>query len=340
VAFDAVMSRVTTLIDAASRSDIGRHTPTTSPSNPRTEKQAEEKETEMSPTAPSMSVATLVRPDSAMAELDARAESDAMAELEAMAEGKDVTEEIASKAALFLAGNAPPAAKFSLWAEETIRALRRTGLGDDIVGPVSRGLRRGTDLETLLLEAFAGLAPAPPAPRRAGSLLVVVGAADEARYLARAVAVEIGTDPDDVALASLDADRGTVAADRLVRTAVEGAERAPGWRRSQPAVVVVEVPLTSEARPWARHVIASLRPTAVWGVVASTCKSEDIASWASDLGGLDALALENLGTTVSPGTALGVGVPVARLDGRVATAQGWCDAVVGALTSVDLADLP
>ncbi len=114
----------------------------------------------------------------------------------------------------------------------------------------------------------------------------------------------------------------------LVRSAEDAAELAPGWRRLGPAVVVIDAPVTGPERSWATHLIAALRPTAVWGVVDATAKAEDIAAWAEALGGIDALALENLEATVSPASALGVGIPVARIDGQPATAARWVAAIV------------
>ncbi|HXQ76175.1 MAG TPA: hypothetical protein VN791_06730, partial [Acidimicrobiales bacterium] len=192
-------------------------------------------------------------------------------------------------------------------------ALRRTGLDGRLVASVAEGLRQGAGLEALLLEAFASLVPAPPVPRRAGSLLVVVGAGVPARRLAAAVAADIGTDPAEVPFASRDdAAHAVVTGRLLVRSAEDAAELAPGWRRSRAAVVVIDAPVTGPERSWATHLIAALRPTAVWGVVDATAKAEDVAAWAEALGGIDALALENLEATVSPASALGVGIPVAR----------------------------
>ncbi len=88
-------------------------------------------------------------------------------------------------------------------------------------------------------------------------------------------------------------------------------------------MVVVEAAVTNGGRSWATHLIAALRPTAVWGVVDSTSKTEDVAAWAEALGGLDALALENTDATVSPAAALGAGIAVARIDGQPATAARW-----------------
>ncbi len=91
---------------------------------------------------------------------------------------------------------------------------------------------------------------------------------------------------------------------------------------------MVDAAVTGTDRSWATHLIAALRPTAVWGVVDATAKTEDIAAWAEDLGGVDALALEHLDATVSPAAVLGLGTPVARIDGQPATAARWVATVV------------
>jgi len=217
--------------------------------------------------------------------------------------------------------------------EAVALSLGRTGLDPSVVGPVTEGLRHGAGLEALLLHALGSLPPAPAVPRRAGSLLVVVGAGAPARRLAAALAGEIGIDPTEVPFASRDGGASALVTGRLlVRSAEDAAELAPGWRRSRPAVVVVDAAVTGSPRSWATHLIASLRPTAVWGVVESTAKTEDIHAWAEALGGIDALALENLEATVSPASALAVGIPVARIDGQPATAARWVAAIVDRTT--------
>jgi len=231
---------------------------------------------------------------------------------------------LASEAAMFLAASGPGAG------DSPVSALRRAGLGEAVVGSVAEGLRRGGELETLLLEAMGRLVSAPPLPRRAGSLLVVVGERSRARELAAAVAVEVGADPAALPFASLEPEADVlVPSALLVRSADEAAELAPGWRRSPTAaVVVVDAPLNGGQLAWATHVIAALRPTAVWGVVDSTVKAEDVAAWADALGGVDALALENIDATVSPAAALRTGIPVVRIDGRPASAARWTATIV------------
>jgi hypothetical protein len=235
---------------------------------------------------------------------------------------------IATKAAQFL-NEMTPAPVADVPDDSLAGALRRVGLEPALVAWVADGLRAGGGLETLLVEALATLLPAPAVPARPGSLLVVVGAGAPARRLGAALADEIGIDPARVPLASLDPGAYALATGPLlVRSAEDAAERAPGWRRSEAAVVVVEAAVTNGERSWATHLIAALRPTAVWGVVDSTSKTEDVAAWAEALGGLDALALENTDATVSPAAALGVGIAVARLNGQPATAARWAATIV------------
>jgi hypothetical protein len=254
--------------------------------------------------------------------------------------------DIASRAAQFLAENSPVppdsgALPDSVAAHETrsdedrispvdavAEALRGAGLGDELVQMVSEA-RHQFSLEAALVQAFSTVPAAPALPRSPGSLLVVVGPGGPARRLAAALAGEMGVDPAGIPLASLDAGAYSfVTGPLLVRSADEGAERASGWRRSNPAVVVVDACVTGPHRSWASHVIGALRPTAVWGVVDATSKTEDIGAWAEALGGIDALALENVDATVSPASALSVGLPVARLDGQPATATRWAAALI------------
>ena len=96
--------------------------------------------------------------------------------------------------------------------------------------------------------------------------------------------------------------------------------------------MVVDSAVTSPERSWATRIIAAMRPTSVWGVVDATAKAEDISSWATALGGVDALALENIEATVSPAAALRAGIAVARLNGQPANAARWTATVVDRVT--------
>jgi hypothetical protein len=211
-------------------------------------------------------------------------------------------------------------------------ALRRIGLQPAIVRTVVEGVQAGSNLEALLLGTMSALPAAPRLPRHAGALLVVVGRGTAARALATTLAVEIGHDPTEIPYASLDADASAVVTSKLlVRSSEDAAERSPSWRLLHPAIVVVDAPLSARNRPWATALIASLRPTAVWGLVDATAKPEDVAHWAHALGGVGALALDNMDATVSPAAILDAAIPVARLNGAAATASIWVATIVDRL---------
>ena len=122
------------------------------------------------------------------------------------------------------------------------------------------------------------------------------------------------------------------AARLLVASPDEAADLAERSRRlPHPLVVAMHAPVSAEPDRWATRMLAALAPTAVWGVAPATHKSEDLAAWAEGLGGLDALALEDLSATTSPADGLAAGIPVASLDGRHATPALWAALIAARL---------
>jgi len=211
-------------------------------------------------------------------------------------------------------------------------ALGSVGLDKDLIIHIQAELARGRALDAVLLEVFSRMNAAPPLPRRPGSLVVVVGAGARARRVAAALANTLGTDPDTIPFATPDAATARkIPASARVRSAQDAAERAPSWRLGRIGVCAVDAPVGGKHNFWARHVIASARPSAVWGAVDAFCKPEDIAAWAAAVGGLDALAVEELMATVSPAAVLAAGIPVALLDGQPATPARWVATVVDAV---------
>ncbi|HYA69573.1 MAG TPA: hypothetical protein VED63_12655, partial [Acidimicrobiales bacterium] len=211
--------------------------------------------------------------------------------------------------------------------------LRRLGLSDDAACTITAAVGAGQEFGHVLLDFFSSLPATPALPHLPGGLLVVVGPGERAFDLAAEFATEIAVDPDAVYLASASAGlRRRLPAWRCVGTTEEAAERAPGWRRNGVAVVAVDAPLTGEAAPWARRVIATLRPTAVWGAVEAASKPEDVSAWAEALGGLDALVLDNVASTVSPLSVTATGIAVARVGGHRASAARWATLVMDRVT--------
>ena len=189
-----------------------------------------------------------------------------------------------------------------------------------------------TYVEVALTSALQQLPDAPVPPDRPGSLLVMVGDLDRALECAAALAYREGIDLETIVVASQARHRRGVAARHLVSSPEEAADLAERSRRlPHPLVVAMHAPVSAEPDRWATRMLAALAPTAVWGVAPATHKSEDLAAWAEGLGGLDALAVEDLSATTSPADVLAAGIPVASLDGRHATPALWAALIAARL---------
>ena len=207
------------------------------------------------------------------------------------------------------------------------RSLARVGLPEDIRRAASsvRPPAFGADPSAWLLGLLGDLPVAPALPQGPGSVIVVVGTREAALLLARQITAELGLDPDGLIMASTGYKGRAIPAERRITTVEAAMEARRSWRRRRrPTVVAVEAP-TGRLGPgeWVRRVIDALEPTAVWGAVDATRKPEDLFEWSEQLGGFDALGVGNVDHTVSPAAVLQCGIPVARLDGRPATALLW-----------------
>jgi hypothetical protein len=160
--------------------------------------------------------------------------------------------------------------------------------------------------------------PKPPAlPLGNNAIVAVVGERRAAINLAEQLA-------DEPAL------NGAIVkvADRQGFTLIDGGSATADERgiRQRPKRTVVAVPsMPGTTGDWTRDLLDRLEPDMVWGVVPASRKSEDVASWAIQLGGLDVLALTGMDKTVSPATSLRLGIPVGLIDGRCATTEAWAD---------------
>jgi hypothetical protein len=199
-----------------------------------------------------------------------------------------------------------------------VPALARLGLPEPLCTPAGE-----RDIRIVLAERLRTLPAPPPLPNATGAVLAVVGDADRALGLARDVAQELGLDPGDVLLATPDAGTSRVPAWlRLDNRDTAAERRRSWWRRDRLTLVAVDA-CFGVSPHWGRRMLDALEPTLTWGVVEATWKPEDIERWSDSLGGVDSLAVQNVRATVSPAAILGVDVPVARLDGSVATPTVW-----------------
>ena len=179
-------------------------------------------------------------------------------------------------------------------------------------------------VEAALRASLSRLPEAPPMPRGTGSVVAVVGERQAALSLARDLASEAGLDPDAIAIATRKRLPARTPENLIINGSEEAAEKRRSWRRRERAsIVVIDTELSAEKPAWAYHVLAALEPSATWGVVDATRKTEDVAAWVTDLGGVDALAVNDLDATSSPAAVLQLDVPVGRIDGRPASPALW-----------------
>ncbi|HEY3942718.1 MAG TPA: hypothetical protein VGL60_09550 [Acidimicrobiales bacterium] len=213
----------------------------------------------------------------------------------------------------------PPAGMAARRTSTVLELLYGAGFPEHLLA----GIRRLAAPDLSLEEAFASLPAAPGLPHVPGSLIAVVGEGAEARAAAQALAVELGADPDHVAVAAPWRAARSIPPDLFVRTPEEAAALSPGWRRDRIGLVAVGAPLVPGDHGWARAMLAALRPSLTLGQQPATAKPEDVARWARRLGGIDALLVEQIESTSSPAAALAAGIPVARIDGALATPKRW-----------------
>lgn len=202
----------------------------------------------------------------------------------------------------------------------TTLGLPKTLATASYVGSVSSDC----DISTSLLTAMQRLPSPPRLPQFAGAILVAIGEREDALELGRVMATEAGLDPENVVLASSSYKGRAIPSERRINETSLARELGNRWRhQGETRVIAVETSMSAADTMWAFHVLGALQPSAIWAAVNAGHKNEDVIAWADRLGGIDALALTNVEDTVSPAALLQTGIPVARLDGRTATAALW-----------------
>lgn len=178
-----------------------------------------------------------------------------------------------------------------------------------------------------LARLLAAVPAAPPVPREPGTVLVVAGPPEDAVRVADLLALRHGASP---VVHAGDAEAPGATARRLTTPAA-----AARWRTDRPETDTVTV-VALGVRPGrtredaAAELLAALAPEQAWGVVDARSKSRDCLRWIGAVGArrpLDALAVGGLFETSEPGTVLGLGVPVAWIDGVPASRVAWAAAL-------------
>jgi hypothetical protein len=201
------------------------------------------------------------------------------------------------------------------------------------VAPVAGGGVARADLEELGLPAAlldaAGSGPvelsrllahvptAPPVPREPGTVLVVVGPPEDAVRTADLLALRSGAGGAGSVVHAGDVEPTTGHGRRLTTPQAAERWRARAGETEELTVVALGV------RP------GRTRETAGAAVDARS-KVRDCVRWLGAVGSLrpiDALAVTGLFDTSEPGTVLGLGIPVAWIDGVPASRVAWAAAL-------------
>lgn len=175
----------------------------------------------------------------------------------------------------------------------------------------------------------------PPAYAR-GQIIAVAGELPAALRVAGVLAEELAADPGAVVVAvpSGDPVRG-VPARRRVTDPAELAKRRVRWaRRPDSTIVVVSAPLALRPAGWAAAALAAVAPTFTWGVAQATTKPDDVSAWSRRIGGVDALAVDNVEATGDPAAVLRGPIPVGMVDGRRSSPGLWAALLADRLAGV------
>ncbi|MBO9553103.1 hypothetical protein [Cellulomonas sp.] len=186
-----------------------------------------------------------------------------------------------------------------------------------------------------LSSLLADVPAAPPVPRAPGSVLVVIGADDDADAVAALLAERLRLAPDAVRPAGGSRPRTSGRARTGAR--MVSAEQVTAWRAGatsadHPWVVALAVGPEAEDRAAAAALVRACAPDQVWAVVDARTRTADARRWIRSVtSSVDAVAMRGLLDTAEPGAALALGIPVAWIDGVPATTVAWAAALSQAL---------
>ncbi len=173
-----------------------------------------------------------------------------------------------------------------------------------------------------LVAALGDLPVAEPVPPRAGHLVAVVGEREAALTEARSIAADLRLGRDAVVLVG----RGGLVTTDQARTCAATVRLG-----EVPAVVVVESDLGAD-QAWTRQVLRALTPDQVVAAVDATRRPSDTSAWLGSLAvrgfDVEAVRAHRVAATGEPGSVLGLGVPVASIDGRSASPREWAAVLI------------
>jgi hypothetical protein len=194
----------------------------------------------------------------------------------------------------------------------------------------------GADSYRAIVKVLRLLPEAPKPSSRAGEVLVIAGELRGALAVARTVSESLRLAPARIVLAAASCAGTGIHPSRRLTGPEHAVKRIAKLRRvaDAPIIVVVDMPADGIGTEWARSIVESCDAAAVWGVINATGKTADSARRLADIGRVDAIAAYACAATGDPATVLQLGVPVALLDGRVATPHVWADLLCRRLEEV------
>jgi hypothetical protein len=211
-------------------------------------------------------------------------------------------------------------------AEELVVQLLTLGLPDFLLGPDFTADAAARGVYAALTRTLAERLPvAPHLPAESGEVLMVVGPGAETFAAARSLALSLRLEPEDVQWAASGALAGLAPEGSRITSLETAAERQrTSTTRGTVTIIAVDAPLRTSGGPWLEHMLAVWSPSAVWAVLDSTRKPEDLVPWLNGLPSLDAVIVQDTDATADPAAVLNhVSVPVALVDGARATAHRW-----------------
>ena len=222
--------------------------------------------------------------------------------------------------------------------DELVLQLLTLGVPDFLLGPdfVDDAAVRG--VYAALTRTLSERLPAPPrVPAGDGEVLMVVGPGAETFAAARSLALSLRLEPGDVQWAASGALAGLAPeACRITSldTAIE--RQRTSTTTGSVTIIAVDAPLRTSGGPWLEHMLSVWSPSAVWAVLDSTRKPEDLVPWLDGLPQLDAVVVQDTDSTADPAAVLDhVSVPVALVDGARATAHRWASLLCERLEELD-----
>jgi len=222
--------------------------------------------------------------------------------------------------------------------EELALRLLTLGLPEFLLGPdfTNDAAHRGV-YAALTRTLGERLPVAPRLPSQPGEVLMVVGPGAETFAAARSLALSLRLEPEDVQWAASGALAGLAPEGSRITSLETAAERQlASTTRGTVTVIAVDAPLRTSGGPWLEHMLSVWSPTAVWAVLDSTRKPEDLVPWLDGLPCLDAVIVQDTDATADPAAVLShVSVPVALVDGARATAHRWASLLCERLEAMD-----